>query len=61
MFPKGGWVCWKTFTAAPLRVFLPSFQAYYKGHLRWISHVTHKTGQNPLGKGLEAHPTGFQR
>ena len=23
-----------TFTAAPLRVFLPNFQAYYKGHLR---------------------------
>jgi hypothetical protein len=30
---KGGWVCRKTFTAAPLNVLLLSFQAYYKGPL----------------------------
>ncbi len=32
--PKGGWVCWRTFTAAPLNVLLPSFRAYYRSHLR---------------------------
>ncbi len=35
--PKGRWVCWKTFTAAPLNLSLPRFPAYYIAQLNDVA------------------------
>jgi len=42
-FSKGGWVCWKTFTVAPLSVRLLCFPTYCQNHPGVTSLVTHKT------------------
>jgi hypothetical protein len=51
-FPKGGWVCWKAFTAAPLNVLLLSFQTYRRCHLSLRRMLPIKYVKEPLGKGL---------
>jgi hypothetical protein len=50
--PKGSWVCWKSFTAEPLKVSLLRFQTHFKGHFRWHRLLPIKHSKEPLGKGL---------
>ena len=54
---EGGWVCWETFTAEPLNGLLLRFQTFSKSHFGCHGTILIKHTKEPLGKGLEIHPT----
>ncbi len=51
---KGGWVCWKSFRAAPFTVLLLPYPANCRSHPKWHRVLPIKNVKNPRSKDLEA-------